>query len=185
MILYLSFLLLPFIFGESFCLRSCSNSVKGATWNFQPGIDVEIPYVHTVQECKQRCVSDPSNCQGYTYTTNGVVGYCYKFKELTGMHECSTCSSGIISNGEEFEFFDGSCPFYTEDQLAELYSETAELCMTKCLDTTGCNSFTWYDSKTPSPYVCFLFSNCESLEECTGCVTGRRSNCIKTPQCFD
>ena len=103
------------------------------------------------------------------------------------MHECSTCSSGIISNGEEFEFFDGSCPFYTEDQLAELYSETAELCMTKCLDTIGCNSFTWYDSKTPSPYVCFLFSNWESFEECTGCVTGRRtnSNCIKTPQCFD
>ena len=79
MILYYSFLLLPFIFGKYVCLRSC-NTVKGATWNFQPGIDVEIPYVHTVQECKQRCESDPSNCQGYTYTTNGVVGYCYKFK---------------------------------------------------------------------------------------------------------
>jgi len=170
-------LILPFFF-LSFVVNDCKVEVKRATWNFHYGSDEEIPGVITVEECKELCLNDSDNCRGYTHTTNEVVGYCYKFKELTGMRECSTCSSGTTP-----EFFEGVCPFNPEDELGEEIAESAEVCWQKCFDTTGCTSFTWYDSSTPFENICFLFSKCDDLKVCSGCQSGR-VNCINTPQCF-
>ena len=157
----------------------CTVEVKRATWNYHYGSDIEVPGVQTVEECKELCLNDPVNCRGYTHTTNGVAGFCYKFKQLTGMHACDTCSSGTTP-----EYMEGACPFEVEDELGEESAESAENCWKKCFDTPGCNSFTWYNSSTPFRNICFLFSACDQLYPCIGCQSGR-VNCIATPQCFE
>ena len=174
----LSITLLLF-YGPSLIVGGCTVEVKRATWNYHYGSDIEVPGVQTVEECKELCLNDPVNCRGYTHTTNGVAGFCYKFKQLTGMHACDTCSSGTTP-----EYMEGACPFEVEDELGEESAESAEICWQKCFNTPGCSSFTWYNASTPFRNICFLFSACNELFPCIGCQSGR-VNCIATPQCFE
>ena len=120
------------LYGPRLVSADCTVEVKQATWNYAHGSDKKIPGVPTVTECKDHCLNNSVNCRGYTHTTNGVEGFCYLFKELTGMRECSTCSSGTTP-----EYFDGACPFNTEDELGEENTDSVQACWQKCFDTTG------------------------------------------------
>jgi hypothetical protein len=158
--------------------HGCATSVTGATWKFTWGVDVEIQGVETVELCSELCREDAS-CHGYTWLTNGVVSYCYKFKSLDGMHVCEGCSSGTFP-----ENLTGACAGSVEDVLDSGATETFEDCEQFCHDTLGCNVYTWYDQSTPFSRSCFLYESCTEEIPCTGCSTGR-INCISSPQCFE
>ena len=158
--------------------HSCATSVVGATWKFTWGVDEEIPGVETLELCSELCKSD-SSCHGYTWLTNGVVSYCYKFKNLDGMHACGGCSSGTFP-----ENLTGACAGSVDDVLDSGTTDTFEDCEQFCHNTLGCNVYTWYDGSTPFSRSCFLYESCEEEIPCTGCSTGR-INCISSPQCFE
>jgi len=158
--------------------HGCATSVTGATWKFTWGVDVEIQGVETVELCSELCREDAS-CHGYTWLTNGVVSYCYKFKSLDGMHVCEGCSSGTFP-----ENLTGACAGSVDDVLDSGTTDSFEDCEQFCHDTLGCNVYTWYDQSTPFSRSCFLYELCTEEIPCTGCSTGR-INCISSPQCFD
>ena len=163
------------LWESSIVLGDCTVEVNHASWQYTEGRDDEIPGVPTVEECKAHCLSNPVYCRGYTHTTNGVKGFCYLYRELIGMQECSTCSSGTTP-----EYFEGACRFNNEDEIGAENTESAELCWQKCFETEGCSAYTWYDTTT----ACFLFSKCEDVEQCSGCHSGKVT-CVSIPQCFN
>ena len=155
----------------------CTTSLTGATWKFTWGVDEEIPGVETVDLCSEYCREDAS-CRGFTWLTIGVVSYCYKFKSLDGIRACDGCSSGTFP-----ETFAGACAGSVDDIIDEDTTENVEGCAQFCLDTLGCNAYTWYNSSAELANSCFLYESCIEELPCSSCVTGR-INCISNPQCF-
>ena len=155
----------------------CTTTVTGATWEFEWGSDEEITRIQTVEECSDLCKED-ALCRGYTWKSNDIVGYCYKFKNLNGVHTCEGCSSGIMP-----EIIVGACVGSVEDILAQDTTDNVDECAQFCHDTVGCNAFTWYDETTPFSKACFLYADCDTQVPCSGCNTGKIS-CISSPQCF-
>ena len=128
----------------------CATTVTGATWKFTWGVDEEIQGVETVELCSDLCKEDAS-CRGFTWLTNGVVSYCYKFKALTGIHACDGCSSGTFP-----ETLGGTCAGSVDDIIDQDTTEDVEGCAQFCHDTLGCNAYTWYDENTPFATSCFF-----------------------------
>jgi len=159
-------------------VNCCITEVKHATWDFDPSIGAEVPYVKTVSDCRALCFDYLGNCRGYTFNTNGVVGTCYLFTELSGIHACETCSSGVT-----YEVVQGACSFNEDNELTEVFTNSAEECFHQCVDNPECQAFTWYDSSTPFKNVCFLFRTCDDVAICAGCQSGR-VDCIESPQCY-
>ena len=157
--------------------HGCATNVTGATWEFTWGVDEEIPGIKTVELCSELCKEDAS-CHGYTWKSNDIVGYCYKFKNLDGLHACEGCSSGTVP-----ENLTGACAESSDDVVDTATTETVEECFKFCHETLGCNVYTWYNSSTPLANSCFLYASCNEEIPCYGCVTGR-INCISSPQCF-
>jgi len=158
--------------------HGCATSITGATWEFTWGVDEEIPGIKTVELCSELCKEDNS-CRGYTWLVNKVVSFCYKFKNLDGIHACEDCSSGTVP-----EDLSGACAGSIDDVVDTATTETVEECLQFCHDTLGCNAYTWYNSSTPFANSCFLYASCNEEIPCYGCATGR-INCISSPQCFE
>ena len=156
----------------------CTTTVTGATWEFEWESDEEIPGIQTVEKCSNLCKEDVL-CRGYTWKFNDIVGYCYKFKNLNGIHACDGCSSGTMP-----ESLVGACAGSVDDILAQDTAENVEECSQFCYDTEGCNAFTWYDETTPFSKACFLYADCDTQVPCSGCNTGKIS-CISAPQCYE
>jgi len=173
----IALLLGTFLVGGAF---GCRTTVIGATWEFEWGSDEEIPGIQTVDKCIDLCKEDVL-CHGYTWKSNGIVGYCYKFKNLNGIHACEDCYSGTMP-----ESLVGACAGSVDDILAQDTAENVEECSQFCYDTEGCNAFTWYDETTPFSKSCFLYAVCDTKDSCSGCSTGR-INCIPSlpQQCLD
>ena len=159
--------------------NTCRSQVDKATWEFDPSIGEEIHYVKTVYDCKARCWEDLGKCQGYTFTSNGVVGSCYLFHELNGIHACETCSSGVT-----YEVVEGACTFDVDNELTEVKTDTVEECYQQCVGTPDCKAFTWYDASSPFRNICFLFRSCDEVAICAGCQSGK-INCLNNWQCFE
>ena len=158
--------------------HGCATSVVGATWKFTWGVDEEIPGIETAKLCSELCGNDAA-CHGYTWKSNDIIGYCYKFRKVEGIHSCEGCSSGTFP-----ENLTGACAGNIEDVLDSGIADTFEDCEQFCHDTLGCNVYTWYNQSTPFSQSCFLYESCEEEIPCTGCSTGR-INCISSPQCFE
>ena len=159
----------------------CTTTVTGATWEFEWGSDEEIPGIQTVEKCIDLCKQDVL-CRGHTWRFNDIVGYCYKFKNLNGIHACEGCISGTMP-----ESLVGACAGSIDDILAQDTAENVDECSQFCHDTEGCNAFTWYDETTPfSTFskACFLYADCDTQVPCSGCNTGKIS-CIPSPQCYE
>jgi len=174
----IALLLGTFLVGGAF---GCRTTVIGATWEFEWGSDEEIPGIQTVDKCIDLCKEDVL-CRGYTWKSNDIVGnYCYKFKNLNGIHGCEGCYSGTMP-----ESLAGACAGSVDDILAQDTAENVEECSQFCYDTEGCNAFTWYDETTPFSKSCFLYALCDTLVSCFGCSTGR-INCIPSlnQQCLN
>ena len=158
----------------------CANSVQcnsGATWNFESGRDVFHPGINTVEECSALC-GKHEECVGFTWRFDGVMGWCYEFAVLEGIHECSGCESRTVT-----EMLEGACSAGSEDIIDEFTVESSRECEQLCLDSDGCRGFTWYEKSTAFPNFCFLYSKCEDELPCIDCSSGRLS-CIATPQCY-
>ncbi len=166
------------LFGAA-AASTCRSEIKSATWEFDPSIGEEIHYVKTVADCKARCWEDLGKCQGYTFTSNGVVGSCYLFHQLIGIHACETCSSGVT-----YEVVEGACTFDVDNELTEVKTNTAEECYQECTKTPDCNAFTWYDASSPFRNVCFLFRSCDEIAICAGCQSGK-IDCLSNWQCYE
>ena len=157
--------------------HGCATNVTGATWKLTIGVD-HSKVVETVELCSDLCNEDAS-CHGYTWKSNGIVGFCYMFKNLYEIHACEGCLSGTFP-----ENLTGACAGSVEDVLDSGATDTFEDCEQFCHDTLGCNVYTWYDASTPFSRSCFLYESCTEEIPCTGCSTGR-INCIPSPQCFE
>ena len=144
-------------------------TVEGFTWDYDENIDELIIGVDTVDLCSKTC-EDDTECRGYTWT-NAVVKTCYTFKhELQGYHKCEVCSSGVFSQAVE-----GAC--VGEDILNVRPADKVQECRQFCLETDGCEAYTWWDNTSLFINTCFLYGGCETQGECEGCVSGR-INCI-------
>ena len=159
--------------------NTCRSQLEKATWKFHPTVGEEILYVDNVSDCKARCWEDLGKCQGYTFTSNGVVGSCYLFHELNGIHACETCSSGVT-----YEVVEGACTFDVDNELTEVKTDTVEECYQQCVGTPDCKAFTWYDASSPFRNICFLFRSCDEVAICAGCQSGK-INCLNNWQCFE
>ena len=156
----------------------CATTVTGATWEFEWEIDEEIPGIPTVEQCSNLCKEDVL-CRGFTWKSNDIVGYCYKFKKLNGIHACDDCFSGTMSQS-----LFGACAESADDILAQDTTDNVDECSQFCHDTVGCNAFTWFNESTPFANSCFLYSDCDTQVPCYGCSSGKIS-CITSPQCFE
>ena len=176
--------MLVFQFGLALLLVGgafgCSTTITGATWEYEWESDEEIPGIQTVEECSNLCRGDVL-CRGYTWKSNDIIGYCYKFKNLNGIHSCDGCSSGTMP-----ESLVGACAGNVDDILAQDTADNVGECSQFCHDTEGCNAFTWFNESTPFSKSCFLYANCDTQVPCSGCDTGR-INCIPSlpQQCFE
>ena len=114
--------------------HGCATNVTGATWKFTVGFDHDIVKagVETVELCSELCKEDAS-CHGYTWRSDGIIGWCYMFKSLDGMHACEGCISGTFP-----ENLTGACAGSVEDVLDSGATETFEDCEQFCHDTLGC-----------------------------------------------
>ena len=142
------------------------------------GDDEEIPGVKSVKIFSNLC-KDDSLWHGFTYKSNGIVGYCYKFKGLEGIHACEDSSSGTIP-----ENLTGACAGSVEDIIDQSTTESVKECAQFCHATFGCNAYTWDNASTPFSRSCFLYKECLEQLPCYGCSTGR-INCIIAPQCYE
>ena len=79
--------------------------------------------------CSELCKED-SSCHGYTWLVNEVVSFCYKFKNLDGIHACEGCSSGTVP-----ENITGACEGSIDDVIDTASTETVKECFQFCRDT--------------------------------------------------
>ena len=168
--------------GPTLILGDTTITVNKATWDFNYGVDQEIPGVKTVANCKELCLDDPENCLGYTHMTVGLIGYCYKFAELSGMRACETCSSGTSP-----QILEGSaCTFNKEIKLGEESVKTVEECWQICYNTTDCLSFTYHNASSKHQNVCDLFSKqCTNASPCKDCLSGHVNRLAAPAQCYE
>ena len=154
--------------------KECATTVEGYTWEYDENIDELVIGVDTADLCYKTCADD-TKCQGYTWTNAGVVQLCYKFKhELQGYHECLACSSGVLP-----KTVDGACVGDYNDILDVGPADSVQECQKFCLDTNGCEAYTWWDNTTSFINTCFLYRGCQDQCPCDGCASGR-INCIFT-----
>ena len=171
-----------FIFGAA--LWSVTQGLKckvagtGLTWNYVPGRDIFSVGIPTEQECRELC-SAKSECKGYSWRFDNVVGWCYEFAELEGIHVCDDCYSATAPTR-----FNGNCDTDPENFIALMSTPSAEDCHSACTDTDGCMGFTWFDGSSIFQNYCFLYSECSTVESCVGC-SGGSMNCFGPRQCFD
>ena len=156
----------------------CKVAGQGLTWNFVAGRDVFSVGITTEQACRQLC-SDKPECKGYSWRFDNVVGWCYEFAELEGIHICEDCFSGTLPTR-----FIGICDTDPENVMDEVLTSSDEECHNACTDTTGCMGYTWFHQSTVLPNYCFLYSECADIRSCVGC-SGGSMNCFSPLQCFD
>ena len=90
--------------------HGCATNVTGATWKLTLGL-YHRKAIETVELCSELCKEDAS-CRGYTWKSDGILGWCYMFKSLDGIHACEGCSSGTFP-----ENLTGACAGSVEDVL--------------------------------------------------------------------
>ena len=170
------------ICAPTLILGDSTITVNKATWKFNYGFDQEIIGVETVEQCQKICLDDPENCRGYTHMQVGLNGYCYKFKELTGMHACETCSSGTTP-----QILDGSaCTFNKEIKLGEASAKSVDECWKICFETTDCLAFTYHNASSQHQNVCELFSQqCTKASPCEDCMSGHVNRLAAPVQCYE
>ncbi len=156
----------------------CKVAGQGLTWNFVPGRDVAHFGIPTEQECREMC-SEKSECKGYSWRYDNVVGWCYEFAELESIHVCEDCFSGTLPTR-----FIGNCDTDPDNIIDELSTASAEDCHKACTDTDGCMGYTFFDETTVFENFCFLYSECLEVKSCDGC-SGGSLNCFSPLQCFD
>lgn len=135
-----------------------------------------------MEQCQEICLNDPKNCRGYTHMPVGLNGHCYKFKELTGMRACETCSSGTSPQILD----DSACTFNKEIKIGEESAKTVAECWKMCFETTGCLAFTYHNASSQYQNVCDLFSQqCSKAFPCEDCMSGQVNRLAAPVQCYE
>ena len=151
----------------------CETTVEELTWQFVNGRDTFRHGIESVQECHELCANQ-RGCKGYTWRYDIVLDttWCYEFEELEDIHECPGCSSGVVPIT-----FDEACTMTADNVIDEVLAATSQNCYESCVNTDGCNSYTWYNKSTSFANTCFKLSGCYSLNPCFGCTSGKL-NCM-------
>ena len=144
----------------------CETEVEEATWAFVPGRDSSHFGILTVEECFSIC-SSHSECLGYTWRFDDVVGWCFEYALLEDLHACAGCFSGTVPSPVE-----GACAPSPENVIGVISTDSSNACSSACADTDGCLGYTWYDSSSAFPNFCFQYSDCSQVTPCEGCSSG-------------
>jgi len=151
-----------FVFASNNCYT------KEKTWSteglleFLPNLDF--------QECTEEFILN-GNAKGFTwfleFESYGEI--CILFNTLANEQDCTNCISIEWDDDCKCGEQDGECDIEQNNLISGSNTKSQLECYIVCLDTDGCNYYTWFYEKE----LCLLFTSCEKVSPCsTGCTIG-------------
>jgi len=129
--------------------------------------------IFEAQDCHRLCKAS-INCTAWTWANDNnheIQDACFLFSSIGDQVSFPQCVSGPKSCVCSENY---ACSA-TQENTISYYPNTdlEEVCQEYCMNTLGCEFYTWYDQSEVLTNLCVLLSSCEdNFSDCNGCFTG-------------